>query len=93
MTNHYQNCTCAGCSPEKYRARKKGYLPPSPHTPMPEDKSCQSCGKTGPLYIDHDHATGQFRGWLCNKCNIGIGMLGDDIKILRAAVQYLEKTG
>jgi Recombination endonuclease VII len=48
-------------------------------------------GGRGEWRIDHDHVTGQIRGLLCNNCNSGIGMLQDDPKILRAAVQYVEQ--
>ncbi|MEU7206101.1 endonuclease domain-containing protein [Streptomyces sp. NPDC045470] len=31
---------------------------------------CAVCGQTGHrLVLDHDHATGLVRGWLCNSCN------------------------
>lgn len=43
------------------------------------------------LAIDHNHETGVVRGLLCCKCNTGIGMLSDDIGIVRKAVEYLEK--
>ncbi|MDP3940359.1 MAG: endonuclease domain-containing protein [Deltaproteobacteria bacterium] len=39
---------------------------------------------------DHDHATGQARGVLCNNCNTAIGMLKDSPERLLAAVRYLE---
>jgi len=41
--------------------------------------------------IDHDHVTGQIRGLLCDRCNRAIGLLRDEPKILRAAVQYVER--
>ena len=25
------------------------------------------------IWLDHDHKTGQFRGWLCPRCNIALG--------------------
>tara|TARA_Y100000004_G_scaffold28565_1_gene29331 strand:- start:105 stop:437 length:333 start_codon:yes stop_codon:yes gene_type:complete len=41
--------------------------------------------------LDHDHESGQFRGWLCKQCNTGLGNLGDDLESLLRAVQYLAK--
>jgi Recombination endonuclease VII len=43
--------------------------------------------------VDHDHDTGQVRGLLCRNCNVGIGMLQDNSKILKSATKYLEKYG
>lgn len=43
------------------------------------------------LHLDHDHGTGEFRGWLCGNCNIGIGLLGDTREKLLRAVVYLDE--
>lgn len=55
--------------------------------------NCEICGlHFKKLHYDHDHDTGLFRGWLCNRCNVGVGMLGDDVDIVRAAETYLRRT-
>jgi hypothetical protein len=41
---------------------------------------------------DHDHKTEQFRGWLCHKCNMGLGNLGDDSERCRRAMDYLNNS-
>lgn len=43
------------------------------------------------IHADHCHATGTQRGVLCRKCNIAIGLLGDDPQRLRKAADYLER--
>lgn len=41
------------------------------------------------LSVDHDHKTGQIRGLLHAKCNSSLGGLGDSIKGLQRAINYL----
>jgi len=43
------------------------------------------------FHIDHDHATGKFRGLLCFRCNLGLGLFKDNSMFLRKAVKYLKK--
>ena len=61
--------------------------------PVYKDKSSVPDGVDGTWgwQCDHDHDSGEFRGWLCKKCNTGMGALGDDLESLLRAVQYLAK--
>jgi hypothetical protein len=67
---------------------------PDPTRSMPA--YCECCGvfildtKTE-FHLDHDHSSGVFRGWLCKKCNLGLGLLGDNADGVRRALAYLER--
>lgn len=53
-----------------------------------------SHGRTGTkfrLCVDHDHESGQVRGLLCQKCNRSIGLMSDNVELLRKAIDYLER--
>jgi hypothetical protein len=56
---------------------------------------CQICGDcTSGLAYDHCHEMGDgnpesFRGVLCRLCNVGIGHLGDNLKGVKGAYDYL----
>jgi hypothetical protein len=52
---------------------------------------CPLCPHVGRLVCDHDHATGAIRGWICARCNSGLGLLGDSAVRVRAALDYLER--
>ncbi len=42
--------------------------------------------------IDHNHESGEVRGVLHTKINMGIGLFDNDPALLRAAADYLERT-
>lgn len=51
-------------------------------------KECDT-GSGNHLAVDHCHTTGKIRGLLCASCNIMLGKAKDNIKILKAAIDYL----
>ena len=62
-------------------------------TAPPAPSSCDCCGGTfDKLVLDHCHKEEVFRGWLCDRCNRGIGVLGDTVDSLNQALEYLRKT-
>jgi len=93
---------CRSCRKEKTRVRKELSLK-NPR-PTDNDYKCPCCFKTekelkkydrwkdrSVWVLDHSHKTNEFRAWLCNTCNLGIGKLGDDITIIENALKYLKR--
>jgi hypothetical protein len=50
-------------------------------------------GRRATAHLDHDHTTGQPRGFLCRGCNQGLGQFKDDRSTLLKAYKYLWRTG
>ena len=77
---------------ELERIRKYGPLP------RPQGNNCELCGvlfdrtavKQRSCY-DHDHLTGNFRGWICNYCNLTLSRMGDCLDGAIRFVRYLER--
>ncbi len=53
---------------------------------------CEACSSSSNISYDHDHRTGLFRGWLCHRCNIALGMALDNPDTLMKLAQYLKKS-
>jgi hypothetical protein len=75
---------------QRWRHKKEG-IPPATR-PAPD--KCENCKRifksSHDRHLDHDHITGKFRGWLCNRCNRGLGYFDDCIEGLLQAVSYLQ---
>jgi len=53
---------------------------------------CDICGQPDRrILFDHCHASGRFRGWLCDRCNRTLGQVKDDTTLLRKMIDYLEQ--
>jgi len=57
-----------------------------------QDGKCGICAKKldESFCVDHDHDTGRVRGLLCHNCNKGLGLLGDTVDSVEAALKYLK---
>lgn len=50
---------------------------------------CNSKSYRERLSVDHCHKTSKFRGLICDRCNMAIGLLDDNILLLEQIVSYL----
>ena len=88
LTNHI----CREC--ESYQHKVVRHIR---KTAPPTPENCECCSipfssiKNLDIHLDHCHEEETFRGWLCKNCNIGIGMLGDDVKGVTRALKYLKR--
>lgn len=57
----------------------------SVHIPDSEQEGTEKC------HIDHCHESGEVRGLLCTRCNVGLGYFKDEQRRLKNAIAYLER--
>lgn len=59
---------------------------------LKNEEACRGLGgkKAGTWCVDHNHITGEFRGWLCHSCNRTIGNFHDDVDKMQRAIDYLK---
>lgn len=72
---------------------RKKYLEKLAGRKMPEQ--CEICGAFGKefqkgIVFDHDHETGKFRGWICPRCNMAIGLVKENTETLEAIIKYIK---
>ena len=81
----------------KYRLKARYGLSEEQYDEMREAAvGCAICGVAecrvkGVLSLDHDHATGAIREFLCDDCNNMLGRAHDDADVLEKAAAYLRK--
>jgi len=81
--------TCKSCTKKLSEIRKqlKEQNPPPPPGP------CPICHEhTENWVLDHCHTSNEFRGYICDHCNLGLGKFRDDPEILKSAIDYLSTT-
>lgn len=68
----------------------------------PRPLLCELCNQPGEgrgskkwagICFDHDHKTGQPRGWLCDRCNKILGLVDEDQELLIKMIAYLKMGG
>lgn len=81
----------------KRAAKKGGYVPCSATREEIESAFTGRCAVCGvpelecskKLVMDHSHEDGFFRGWVCRKCNSGLGFFNDNEELISLALLYL----
>jgi hypothetical protein len=64
-----------------------------------QGNACCICNKKDKLSVDHDHSCCSgptscgrcIRGLICFKCNVALGMVNDDKRLLQNMILYLQK--
>jgi len=93
----YPRAECKECNKKLSKQRKKHR---EQQGEPAEDYKCPICllsaeeigrigGNAGVWCVDHNHKTNKFRGYLCHRCNRGLGCFWDDLSRLVRAVGYL----
>jgi len=82
----------------RYRARYGITLEEYERLARAQRWKCAICGrppypKGSRLVPDHNHATGEIRGLLCQPCNSALGLMGEKPGRLEAAARYLRERG
>tara|TARA_R110002020_G_scaffold101331_2_gene238760 strand:+ start:4243 stop:4659 length:417 start_codon:yes stop_codon:yes gene_type:complete len=97
----YFRTECRKCKRELQRLVEKLK---KENEPPPLDYQCPICGssredakehsltRTTPWVLDHCHTTHKVRGWICQRCNRGLGVFKDSVDNLRNAISYLANT-
>ena len=95
---NYLRRECKPCNNKLHKVREELK---SIHKAPSKGYSCPIClgteedveglgGKNqGSWVLDHCHETQSFRGWLCHKCNRGLGAFDDNKQTLKRAIEYL----
>lgn len=93
---------------EKILARSRRYKKTKPSTffvnkrremeaGRPRPDVCEICANPNqiskPIYWDHCHTTGKFRGWICHRCNTILAKVDDNPEVLRKMADYLSSGG
>ena len=51
---------------------------------------CKAAPNKRRLAVDHCHSSGKIRSLLCPNCNLSLGLLKENLTILKSMIQYIE---
>ena len=98
---HRSECTECRKKAKKFptipAGTRREYLIHNPKPKIGSNFTCPICLRTTVIEkerdtnLDHDHNTGEIRGFICNRCNTGLGNLRDDISILQRAIRWISR--
>lgn len=57
----------------------------------PKPDVCECCDEKSKIVWDHQHDNGEFRGWICDRCNRVLGAIKDNPVILEQLIRYLRE--
>ena len=84
---------CKNCIPNKHSATiyRRYKLLPQEEKELKEEHNgiCPICNERKASAIDHDHKTGKVRGYICDKCNLGLHFM-ENIKLRERLDKYLK---
>ena len=81
-SNHRRRLYRYDLTPDEYRQL---YLMQHGSCAICDEPTVQATG----LVVDHNHDSGEVRGLLCQRCNLGLGHFLDDPVKLARAIKYL----
>lgn len=77
---------------------RREYVAKHPKPKIGDEFYCRVCDNTITIQtardvnLDHDHKIGRIRGYICNRCNTGLGNFDDNISRLRRAIEWIKGT-
>jgi hypothetical protein len=91
---------CRECYAKKTKADpqlKRAFELSNPRPLIGEQFHCPICDRrfirehNNDVVIDHSHADGSIRGWLCSSCNTSLGKFNDDPEVLQRAIDWITR--
>lgn len=89
----YKKTPAGQVTDQNWRLKKRYYITAKAKAAMFEKQNglCAICRVGAATHTDHCHKSGAVRELLCFKCNVGLGNFGDNLELMKTAMDYLVK--